>query len=333
MRSFVAPILFVVGQVLAPQNAWAVKIVIVTDQPKAVKAQEVASLFRSTEPFSRLKNLDFKVIKTSSAKLGCNLAPPTALDVAGVKNSDLLETIESRDRLATSLNLKKRSARFLLPASCNDQGSQPPSRLIACDSIQSLLFLGALKKTEKAAFVIVVKDDPRYGGSGGPSPVITSGSPAAMALHELLHQLGFADEYSYLNACEADLYCPPGGDDTISRSGFGSHPTTAFNVAVFSEDKSYSSSEDVRRKHNKQIHWVNFIDKTTELLTNGKVGTPRPGLIGIYRAGVCDKASSLTPTWASVSEPTIMRTLKTTYIPEDYWPTIAKSLNTKIEGQ
>ncbi len=333
MRSFFAPILFLLAQALALQNARAIKIVIVTDQTKAVKAQEVAALFRSTEPFSRLKNLDFKVIKTSSAKLGCNVAPPTALDVAADKNFDLLENVESRDRLATSLNLKKRSARFLLPASCNDQGSTPPTRLIACDSIQSILFLGALKKTEKAAFVIVVKDEPRYGGSGGENPVITTGSPASMAIHELLHQLGFADEYNYLNACEADLYCPPGGDDTISRSGFGSHPTTAFNVAVFLEEKSYGSSDDVRNKHNKQIHWLNFIDKKTELLTNGKVGTPQRGLIGLYRSGVCEKASTLTPTWESVSEPTIMRTLKTTYIPKDYWPTIAKSLNTKIEGQ
>lgn len=321
------------------QPARATRILIVTDQPKAVKAREVAALFSSVEPYSLMKDLSLKVIQTSSSKLGCQSAAPSALDVISATAQDtesnvLLQESESRDRLAISLGYRAHLTVLNLPPSCDNKSGGVPSRLITCETRQSLKYLAALKKTEKASYAIIVKDESRYGGSGGLNPVITTGSPAAMALHELMHRLGFADEYSYHNSCEADLYCPAGGDDWISPSGYGAHPTTSFNVAVFTPQASYASNAEVRAAHGKQIPWLIFIDKSTDIMKAGKIGTPpspHAGVIGLYRSTVCDQASVTTPTWQSISQPTIMKTLSTTYIPKDYWATIATSLGTHLK--
>jgi hypothetical protein len=186
-------------------------------------------------------------------------------------------------------------------------------------------------KTEKASIAIVVKADSRYGGSGGKRPVITTASPASMAIHELMHQLGFADEYAYISACEADIYCPAGVSDSKSPSGFGNLPGTSYNVAAFNARSSYASSDDARRAHAKSIPWFSFIPTKASLITHGKLGSPSTGMAaGLYRAIVCDKATQRRDTWQAVSESTIMKTLSTTRIPKAYWPTLARSLGTTL---
>lgn len=316
----------------AASVASASKLVIVSDQPKAIKARDIAALFRATPPYSLMKDLSIKVIQTSTAKLGCQSSAPSAFDVMAVTTQDadadeLLRLAESRDRRAQIT----RGLRALgLPPSCSDKGGLP-TRLITCDSPQSQAYLAALKRTEKANYVVVVKDDARYGGSGGPYPVVTSGSPSAMAIHELMHRLGFADEYGYYTPCEADIYCPLQSDTSISPSGYGSLPATAYNVTLFNERARYASNADVRKAHAKNVPWLASIDAKTDLISAaGKLGTPAAGKIGIYRAIVCDKASQTMESWQSTSEPTIMKTLGTTYIPKNYWPIIAKSLGTHI---
>lgn len=218
-----------------------------------------------------------------------------------------------------------------LPPSCGGDNGGVPTRLISCDTPQTMAFIGALKKTEKASYAEIVLTDSRYGGSGGEYPVITTGSPAAMAIHELMHRLGFADEYGYYNACEADIYCPAGAnDDIISPSGYGALPTTAFNIAAFQSLPSYPSSAAVLSSHANLIPWASDIEARTALTTNGKLGSPTKVATGIYRAIVCDLATTKMETWQSTSSPTIMKTLATTYIPEAYWHVIAKSLGTTI---
>jgi hypothetical protein len=301
-------------------------MLIVTDQPKAAKAQEVAALFRTTKPYSLMKDLKLKVIQTSAAKLGCQAAPISAADVVATNESDqetLLARSEWRDR-------ESRAKNFDLPRSCSNKDA-PISRLISCDTPQANRYLAALQKTERAQAIIVVKTDSRYGGSGGSRPVITTGSPAAMAIHELMHQLGFADEYAYTNACEADIYCDENAGDFKSPSGYGALPGTSFNVAAFNARTTYSSNADVRKTHGRDIPWLSFISASTDLVTAGRLGSPaKAGEIGLYRAVVCDKASDRHDTWLSTSDATIMKTLGTTYIPKDYWNTIAKSLGTHI---
>lgn len=303
----------------------ATTLLVVTDQPKAAKAQEVATLFRTTEPYSLMKDLKVKVIQTSAAKLGCNAAAASASDIIASDkdawNDDLLAKSEWRDRATHGL---------MLPPSCNDKET-PISRLISCDTPQANAYLGALAKTEHTKFALIVKTDARYGGSGGTYPVITTGSPATMAVHELMHQLGFADEYSYYNACEADIYCDDSGGDYTSASGYGSLPGTSFNVAMFNARSSYASSQEARNDHAKQIPWLAQIDAKTPITTNGKLGTaPASNETGLFKTIVCDRASKRLDTWSPTTDTTIMRTLATTHIPKDYWPTIAKSLGTHI---
>lgn len=301
-------------------------MLIVTDQPKAAKAQEVASLFRTTEPYSLMRDLKLKVIQTTETKLGCTSAPANAEDIVAASDSD-------QQNLLARSEWRERNRAFRgggLPASCSNK-ENPIARLISCDTPQANAYLSALQKTETAQQIIVVKTDARYGGSGGTRPVITTGSPASMAIHELMHQLGFADEYSYISACEADIYCGAGADDFKSPSGYGYLPGSSFNVAAFNSRANYSSNADVRKVHGSQIPWLSFIAKSTDLTSNGKLGSaPTPGQIGLYRAVVCDLATDRRDTWQSTSDDTIMKTLATTRIPKDYWNTIAKSLGTHI---
>lgn len=314
-------------------QAFATTVLVVTDQPKAAKAQEVAALFRATEPFSRMKDLKVKVIQTTPAKLGCQTAAASAQDLrltsedssAEDLSSEALANAEWRDR-----QMQPQGFIDNLPASCHQKES-PISRLITCDTPQANRYLGSLAKSEKAKYALVVKTDARYGGSGGTYAVMTTGSPAAMAIHELMHQLGFADEYSYTNACEADIYCAGAASTTQAPAGFGWLPGSSFNIALFNARASYASNSAVRKIHGADIPWLSFIDLKTDLTSGGHLGSaPKSGQVALFRSIVCDKATQRAETWQSTTDTTIMKTLSTTHIPKDYWPTIAKALGTHI---
>lgn len=321
---------------LFASQADAARILIVTDETRATKAREVAELFRKTAPFNRMSNLDFKVIQTTARKLGCQAAAISEKDeatLAALSDEDQLAFSEFRDRLARLRQNQNspEASPMSLPPSCNNKGGTP-ERLISCDTPTARTYLNGLKKSEGARFAIVVKTDSRYGGSGGTNPVITSASPAAMALHELMHQLGFADEYGYYNACEADTYCGQQVGNDVSPSGFGNLPGTSFNVALFNSRGSYSGDSDVRAKHGAALPWLSAIASSTKLTTGSKLGSPDSSKTGIFRAIVCDKASKRMETWQSTPNDTIMRTLQTTSIPRAYWNTIARSLGTSLKS-
>ncbi|HVK61206.1 MAG TPA: hypothetical protein VM432_06630 [Bdellovibrionales bacterium] len=295
-------------------------IVLVTDQPGGANAREVVRSFQTIEPFSRMSGLKFEIVQTTAKKLGCETAPETERF-----NSDL-DAMESIDRLASAIESKE-----ALPASCKDQ--PPPIRLITCDTPIAQRFLTSIKTKYSANYVIVVKSDPRYGGAGGRFPVITTGSPATMAIHELMHLLGFADEYEYTTDCEADYYCGTTLPDEQTRSpaGYGSIPGDSFNVPLFNARSRYSSNEQARSLHGALISWLNLIPKTTPLIERGKLGSPSSVPVGLFRGVTCDKASRRMDTWRAENTLNIMDKLSVTYIPTAYWQTIETSLGTKID--
>lgn len=89
-----------------------------------------------------------------------------------------------------------------------------------CDGIDRLLCIDDAKTQLAAAqnvpeynFAIVLVNDPKYGGSGGPACVSSSNEQSFEVLaHEIGHSLALlADEYSYEGnqpACSAELDCP-----------------------------------------------------------------------------------------------------------------------------
>jgi hypothetical protein len=107
-----------------------------------------------------------------------------------------------------------------------DNGSEGAERDTAlgayfnCDNIDRLLCIDDAKTQIAAAqdvpeynFAIVLVNDPKYGGSGGPVCVSSSNEQSFEVLaHELGHSLaGLADEYSYQGnqpACDALRDCP-----------------------------------------------------------------------------------------------------------------------------
>ncbi|MES2965450.1 MAG: M64 family metallopeptidase [Bdellovibrionota bacterium] len=324
-------LIFVACSFMISAPTFATTVVIVTDQPGQVKAKEVISTLKSTPPFSRLQSFDLKIKTASTKTIGCDAAPLAAQksNFRGV-GEEALQYFESIDRLSRLSLGAKGLAAAKIPASCTGNKTKP-TRLITCDTPKANRYLGSVKGTMKADFVLVVLNLPQYGGSGGRYPVITAGSPATMMVHEFMHQLGFADEYAYISACEADTYCDVQAEDSKSKSGYGYLPGTSFNVALFNSFNSYIDDEDVRNRHATKIPWVRSIATSTPLQVNGKLGTPAASSeVGIYPAIVCEKASRRLDTWQSVSKSTIMKSLSTNYIPEVYWNTIAKSLGTTI---
>lgn len=161
--------------------------------------------------------------------------------------------------------------------------------------------------------VLVVKNSPNYGGSGGSVAVMTSSSPTSMMLHEYLHTLGLCDEYEYA-ASEAPLYCGSDGP----------------NMAIIApKPEGYSGDQNARSEHMGQIPWGEFI-KTQTLITsdNGtKLGTgsvdpnvyatpnntnspsAMGSAIGLYQGRTCKNASPPKHTWQPGQEASIMEFL------------------------
>lgn len=341
---------------VAAQNANAATIAVVTDQVSQEKARELVQLMKSTPPFSRMTDLNLVIHAVQPDELGCGAKDRSRLSAFSVLAQTLgdprklLPLLESNQRLVSwnrplpemtpsAQPNSKASTNFAsggLPASCrvpNAQLNALEDRLIRCDSPESLAFLRKQKTQLSASYVMVVIDDPRYGGSGGEFPTMTSASPTEMGIHELMHQLGFTDEYQYISACEADIYCLGLFADFKSPSGFGSYPGTAFNVAVFTAQNPYASSQDVITRHGKKIPWLKQLPAAalaTLVDQEKNLGTPDKNTVGIFSTNVCDLASTATHTWTAETRPTIMQTLNTNYIPSVYWPTIAKSLGTTV---
>jgi hypothetical protein len=307
-------------------NAAAALILLVTDQPGSEKARAVKMAFETTAPFSKMPDLDLQIVSVSSDELGCESATPSNFDLLPF-DGNILAFTEWRDRIGLAIDAKRE-----LPFTCKE--TPKPQRLIDCDTPKARAFLSALKQDRGAEFALVIKNDPRYGGSGGLNPVITTGSPELMAIHEFMHRLGFADEYEFTTDCEADLYCVDSAkdQDVPSNSGYGNLPGWSFNVPRFNSLDSYDSNKVARRAHGKLVPWLPLISRDTLLVTGRTLGSPESVRFGLHRAVVCNKATERSDTWRAENADNVMHSLHTNYIPELYWETIARSLGTTIDS-
>ncbi len=184
-------------------------------------------------------------------------------------------------------------------------------RLIGCDT-QDITREAASRGVDQ---VLVVKDNPNYGGSGGSVAVITSISPSTMMLHEYLHTLGLRDEYEY-KASEAVNYC----SDSYSGP----------NMAMIEPNPDgYANDGAARGQHMGQVPWGEFIKNETLITNNGgtKLGTGMvnpnvhatpnntnsPGrlgsAIGLYEGRTCKNANPPKATWQPGREASIMEFL------------------------
>lgn len=268
----------------------ATTITLVTDQHSMKSAQLVKEEFLKTPPFSLIPDLEIKIIRIDPKQVTCKSFE------AKYDQNDLKQMDEFL-----------KSVGQILPQKCREQYSKgfTIERLEICNN-DELLKIAADKNVEHLIFI---KDNEKYGGSGGEIPVINSGSPASMAIHEFLHKFGIADEYAY-GECEAPYYC------------YKSAP----NVAIFNDSPPYSSDAEARKKHASQIPWFGSIKPATLITTGTNLGTPTPKVVGLFKAVTCEKAMPSIKSWKPGSEETIMEILETNYIPVTYWPTILTGL-------
>ncbi len=181
-------------------------------------------------------------------------------------------------------------------------------RLLGCDT-EDIARDAAKRGVDQ---VFIVKDSPKYGGSGGGIPVMSSSSPTSMLIHEYLHTLGLCDEYEYSKE-EASIYCVANGA----------------NLALINPDpKGYKSDSEARSKHMGNIPWAGIIKPQT-LITNipnlgtasvdhSTLATPNSGnsvsplvsVVGLYRGKTCDNAVIPKVSWNPGREASIMQYLE-----------------------
>ncbi len=115
-----------------------------------------------------------------------------------------------------------------------------------------------------------------FGGSGGNIPVASTegGDVWKTLLHELLHTLGFGDEYPYSKS-EAERFC-------TSR-------TPRANIAYIEPTNPYASDQAARTSHQSAILWYGqILDQT--LITHGTqlgTSTPARNVLGLFPAKTC----------------------------------------------
>lgn len=180
-------------------------------------------------------------------------------------------------------------------------------RAMSCANV-----VNSIAANTNADKVLVIKNDPRYAAGaeiGGLGAAMTTSTHPRASLHELGHLAGFADECSYTNAAEANIYC------NAEWSG----P----NVAFLRESPPYPNDESARSRHSPAIPWFRQILPSTKITTGTNLGTPQPNLIGLYRSPTCDKATNGISSWRPGDEktPSIMGTLEGD-IPPSHYPYI-----------
>lgn len=306
MRALIAFLLFT----WTTNVTLASTITIITDELSAEKAREVQALLKRTPPFSRMKTLKVNV---SAKKINCST-------VSGPQPTDTTTTSVQEEYLPESCRTK----------GAGDDPTLSLQRLIQVDCGSALATVQAETNSD---YLIFVKDDKSYGGSGGSFPTMTTGSPATVGVHELLHQMGMADEYEYSTACEADLFCVAATTrEKSSKPGY--LPSDSYNVTTFEDHPPYQNDARARAMHSSQIPWYSAIQSRTKITTGSNLGTP-PGdnVIGLFRGQTCNKSSGRLKSWVSGNKMTLMESISTNYIPEHYWPTIAAALGETLEQQ
>ncbi len=170
--------------------------------------------------------------------------------------------------------------------------------------------------------VFVIKKDTRQAASAdmnGIGAAMTSVMPPEVAIHEIAHLAGLADEYTF-SATDAATYCT-----TTWR---------APNLTFLEEVPPYTSDLRARNMHGAYIPW--YGQMTARLITTGtNLGTPEPNRIGLYRSQVCTnapkntKGNLIVSSWRPGDDntPTIMSVPESGYIPESFYPLIYAAFN------
>lgn len=187
------------------------------------------------------------------------------------------------------------------------------NRVVTCDSEAIIAHMAGENNADR---VILVYDSASYGGASSSTAMVSVGLPTNGAIHELMHTFGFADDYMYASACEADTYCPR----------WKSTP----NSTIFQDSPPYPSDAVARARHSSQIPWFAQILPTTLITTGSQLGTPVRGAIGLYPGKQCIYSSDHLKIWSPGDLPTVMETLNVSYIPKSYWPAVAEGLHTRI---
>lgn len=191
----------------------------------------------------------------------------------------------------------------------NCQSMPDIERNVGCSNRDEIARMGAEAGANQ---VFVVKDMDKYGGSGGPIPVMTTHSQSdnRMMIHEYLHTLGLCDEYKY-SASESEYYCKESGA----------------NMAIITPNPNgYQNDGDARTQHMGKIPWAQDILETTKIthedgkklgtdalssnVTSARNETNSPttlgAAIGLYEGQTCAEATPKVYTWNPGREVTIM---------------------------
>jgi hypothetical protein len=269
--------------------ATAGTISILTDQPDGSAAKELIELIKITPPFSRIKDLKINLIQQ---EVSC--------------------------KKITGIALTEQKKANTLPESCktNSGKKEAEKSLARAPGCENYSELAKIQAETQSDFLIFIKNDPRSGGASGAFTVITSGTPSVIGIHELLHRMGFGDEYPFATTCEADIFCSP-------RFKW-------VNIAMFKDNPPYSSDSSARQQHNKNIPWFSKILPNTLITTGDQLGTSKPNVIGLYPAQTCFKNTQNIKAWRPGDYGTVMGEGLTTYIPQNFWDQIATALHSKI---
>ncbi|MCB0379504.1 MAG: hypothetical protein KDD33_13515 [Bdellovibrionales bacterium] len=299
----------------------AAVITVLTDQPGGDAAKRLVARMKETPPFSRIKNLEFKIVKKKrlSCKKQQGITSESHEDKGGKDSPSPTRQLPASCQVPKKQNVKSRGA------APNDDSD----RLISYDCS----IFSEVQAQTNADYLVFVKDDNQFGGSGGQFPTMTSGSPPETGIHELLHQMGFADEYSYYTACEADIYCQNAQvQNANTRNGFSFLPSGSMNVAVFPDKPPYSSDAQAKSMHAGQIPWFGSIKATTPIVSGSQLGTPKSGVVGLFPGQTCVKSTAGVKSWVSGDEDNLMRSLYSNYIPRPFWDAIGEALGEPVEA-
>ena len=301
----------------------AVIILVATDDPTQEKAKAVQSTLLKTPPFSMLKDFKVHLKYISKDQVVCKRPftdPPAGEEKQTAKSA--VQEVRKEPESCRKMKADAMQAADSTAAKIAQEQIADSSRLMNCDFTSAL---SSISGETNADFTVFVKDSEEWAGAGGGSVVtMTKIMPPLTAVHEFLHTLGFADEYEYPSACEADTYCP-----YLIAGYFSAH-----NVAVFKDSPPYSSDIDARVKHANQIPWYEKIEEDTSIITGDQLGTPKAkDKIGLHQLSVCDLATDKVKSWKPGATITVMDDLEYGGVPSMFWEGIANKLGTELVSQ
>ncbi len=166
--------------------------------------------------------------------------------------------------------------------------------------------------------ILVVKVENSYRGTAylnGLYGSITHVTAALAGVHEILHTLGFNDEYTYRWEM-AQKIC----------RGVISTPNV-FGRTPFYEPVTENLAWNVYWQF---IPWRMQILSGTPLTLDGKLRTPNPQQVGLHPSALCSRIQNGFQAWQPLPDVTLMQTLSTHHIPRMYWPLIARKLRSKL---